>query len=139
MLTLLTLLTLILPTASTSMATLPACPQSPNCVSSQASDTDHYIQAFAITVEPERAWQTLINILKQQKRTKITQQTQDWLHAEATSLIFRFVDDLQFFWSTDRQTIHVYSASRTGYSDLGVNRKRIEKLRQLLREESAIK
>jgi len=54
----------------------------------------------------------------------------DYLHAEARSLLFRFVDDVEFLFDADKQVIHVRSASRTGYSDLGVNRRRVERIRR---------
>jgi len=53
-----------------------------------------------------------------------------YLHAETRSFLFRFVDDVEFMMDTDSRVIHVRSASRTGYSDLGVNRRRVERLRR---------
>ena len=61
-------------------------------------------------------------------RMKIVSQTENYLHAEATSLIFRFVDDVEFF--IDRGVIHFRSASRVGHSDLGANRARMKKIRK---------
>jgi uncharacterized protein (DUF1499 family) len=52
-----------------------------------------------------------------------------YLHAEVRSLVFRFVDDLEFLLQPDG-LIQVRSAARSGYSDLGVNRRRVERIRQ---------
>ena len=44
----------------------------------------------------------------------------------------RFVDDVEFYFpstTSDNITIHVRSASRIGESDFGVNRERIEQIR----------
>jgi uncharacterized protein (DUF1499 family) len=41
----------------------------------------------------------------------------------------RFVDDVEFLLVPAERVIHVRSASRVGYSDLGTNRKRVEALR----------
>jgi uncharacterized protein (DUF1499 family) len=60
-----------------------------------------------------------------------------YLHAEATSLIFRFVDDLECVLDRAANVIHVRSASRVGHGDMGVNRKRVERLRQLFAREFA--
>jgi len=38
--------------------------------------------------------------------------------------------DSRFLFSDEEKIIHVKSASRTGYSDLGANRKRVERLRR---------
>jgi uncharacterized protein (DUF1499 family) len=46
----------------------------------------------------------------------------------------RFVDDVEFLFDDTNKKIHVRSASRVGYSDMGVNRKRVEELRKLLNE-----
>ncbi|MGR9037464.1 MAG: DUF1499 domain-containing protein, partial [Gammaproteobacteria bacterium] len=70
---------------------LPLCPNSPNCVSSQAADADHSIPPFKIIGKPEEAWAALKKAIISQSRTVITEFTGDKLHAEATSLVFRFV------------------------------------------------
>ncbi|HOW77583.1 MAG TPA: DUF1499 domain-containing protein [Candidatus Competibacteraceae bacterium] len=51
-----------------------------------------------------------------------------YLHVEFRSAVFGFVDDMEFYFSPPG-TIQVRSASRTGYSDFGVNRERVETLR----------
>jgi len=52
-------------------------------------------------------------------------------HIEFRSRVFRFVDDVEFLFDAQTRLIHVRSASRVGRSDLGVNRKRVEKIRSL--------
>jgi uncharacterized protein (DUF1499 family) len=59
------------------------------------------------------------------------EETETYWHVEFRSLILRFVDDVEFLFDRDSQVIHVRSASRVGYSDLGVNRRRVEKIRNL--------
>jgi uncharacterized protein (DUF1499 family) len=61
----------------------------------------------------------------------------DYLHAEMRSLLFRFVDDIEFFLVADKGLIHVRSASRAGYSDFGVNRKRVERIRTAFNSQPA--
>jgi uncharacterized protein (DUF1499 family) len=117
---------------------LPACPSSPNCVSSQAADASHFIAAFKITGNIEEAWSALKIALLSQSRTVITNETSNTLHAQATSLVFRFVDDIDLIWDADAKVIHIRSASRTGYSDFGVNRKRVEMLRMQLQQAHVI-
>ncbi|MGJ0486838.1 MAG: DUF1499 domain-containing protein [Methylomicrobium sp.] len=118
--------------------TLPSCPSSPNCVSSQADDGDHFIAPFKIKGSPEDAFSALKNALTGQSRTVITAESENTLHAEATSLIFRFVDDVDAILDADAGLIHIRSASRVGYSDLGVNRRRLERLRSALRQAGVI-
>lgn len=117
---------------------LATCPSSPNCVSSQATDEGHFIAPFKITGNVEEAWAALKNALISQSRTVITSETGDTVHAEATSLVFRFVDDIDAVLDADAKLIHIRSASRTGYGDFGVNRKRVENLRSQLQQAHVI-
>jgi len=137
-----TILYIIVMTLSTatqaSAKQLPACPSSPNCVSSQATDADHAIAPFKIVGGVEEAWTALKKALISQSRTVITDETGSTLHAQATSLVFRFVDDIDAILDTDARLIHIRSASRTGYGDFGVNRKRVEMLRSQLQQAHAI-
>ena len=66
------------------------------------------------------------------KRCKIKVVEDNYIRAEFTSKVFRFVDDVEFYFpdTKSKETIiHVRSASRVGHSDFGVNRKRIEQIR----------
>ena len=55
----------------------------------------------------------------------ITREQPYYISATYTSSIFRFVDDVEIRDSQDG-LIHIRSASRVGYSDRGVNKKRVE-------------
>lgn len=124
---------------SASRKSLAACPESPNCVSSQAQDAGHFIAPFNIIGDTDKAWAALRNAMLGKGRMVITQETPNTIDAEATSLIFRFVDDITAILDADAQIIHIRSASRKGYSDFGVNRKRIEALRSQLQAAKVIK
>jgi len=119
---------------------LPPCLTSPNCVSSQAPliDKTHFIAPFEIKGNPKKAWEALKQAITEQSRMVITHETHDTLHAEATSLVFRFVDDINVVMDAQAELIHIRSASRTGHSDFGVNRRRIEGLRQKLQNAGVI-
>jgi len=110
---------------------LAPCPDSPNCVSSQSDDEHHYIKPFSFHDTPAQAMQRLGNAVLAEKRSTLVSEEGGYLHAEARSLIFRFVDDLEFLLAPAEGLIHVRSAARTGHSDFGVNRKRIERIRQV--------
>ena len=118
-------------TADKTAPSLAPCPNSPNCVSSQSpeSDQEHYIAPFRFSGDPAAAWQKLKTAVLAEKRVTIVKEQEDYLHAEMRSLLFRFVDDIEFSLDRDAGLIHVRSASRVGYSDFGVNRKRVEHIR----------
>ncbi len=111
---------------------LAPCPNKPNCVSSQAaaSDQQHYIEALTYHGEPERAHQQLERAIAGMKRSRIVRRDANYWRAEFTSALWRFVDDVEFLFDDNARRIDVRSASRVGYSDLGVNRKRIEEIRR---------
>ena len=110
---------------------LSPCGKSPNCVSSQTADPQHAVAPLEFTGDPARAFEQLESIVARLPRTQIVAQTGDYLHAECTTRVFRFVDDLEFLLDGPAGLIHVRSASRAGYSDLGVNRRRVETIRSL--------
>lgn len=118
-------------------APLPPCPASPNCVSSEATDSEHYVEPLRVAGDPIQAMQQLKHIVETLPRTRIVTATDAALHAECTSLIFRFVDDLDLRFDPRAGVMQVRSASRTGYSDLGVNRRRVEAIRRAFTSQPA--
>ncbi|MCS6294008.1 MAG: DUF1499 domain-containing protein [Nitrospira sp.] len=110
---------------------LPPCPSSPNCVSTQATDESHAIAPFRYRKSKAEAKESLKAIVQAIPRTRLVEEDESYLHYEFTSLLLRFVDDVEFLLDDETKTIHFRSASRTGYGDLGVNRKRMEEIRSL--------
>jgi len=108
---------------------LAPCPSSPNCVSSQSPDDAHRIAPLTYSGWAADAMKKLTSIVQTFPRTSVITVSNSYLHAEFTSAIFRFVDDLEFLVDDTAKVIHVRSASRLGTSDLGVNRKRVEQIR----------
>ncbi len=118
---------------------LAPCPSTPNCVSSDATDSAHAIAAFQLVAPPADGWRALRAALESLPRTKIITVTEDYLHAECSSAVFGFIDDLELHLRPAQNTIAVRSAARLGHGDFGVNRKRVEILRLLLRQQSVIR
>ena len=111
---------------------LAPCPKTPNCVNSQAVGEKHYIQPVRYAGTREDARARLLQILGSQRRAKILTARENYIRAEFTSALFRFVDDVEFYFPKEKSgetVIHIRSASRIGYSDLGANRRRIEWIR----------
>jgi len=106
---------------------LAPCRRTPNCVSSQAdpADPEHYIAPLkGNLLEVRKAVEAL-------PRTTIVSSTANYLYAEFRSKLLGFVDDVEFF--DDGSAIQVRSASRLGRRDFRVNRKRVERLREMIR------
>lgn len=112
---------------------IPSCPPTPNCVTSApTADDEHHILPLRYERSWETAWDRLRKLLKSQERVVIVEDANGLIRAEATSRVFRFVDDVEFRLDPAKHLIQVRSASRVGYSDFGVNRRRIESLREQL-------
>ena len=114
------------------------CPESPNCVCSDATDPARWIAPFSIKGDRRVAWQGLCDCVRALPRSRIVRQSDEDLHGEVRSRIFGFVDDLEFRLRVQEGVIALRSASRTGHWDLGVNRRRLERLRRTLRSRGLV-
>lgn len=108
---------------------LKPAPSTPNAVSSQATDEAHRIAPLSYRGTAEQAMKSLKALIERTPRASIVEARPDYLYVEFTSALLGFVDDVEFYFPPSAPIIDVRSASRIGYSDLGVNRKRIEALR----------
>ena len=111
---------------------LQPCPDTPNCVSSQATDEQHFIEPIMVAANPEETRDIILKTLDEFSRVKVIDAQAGYIHAEFTSMIFRFVDDIEFYFPASESgvvRVDIRSASRVGRSDLGVNRKRVEAIR----------
>lgn len=109
---------------------LAPCPKRPNCVCSEDQGQPFWIQPLLFKGEPEASWAKLRQAVLGMGG-RIEGEDGFYLWATFRSKLFRFVDDVQFRMDLSNQIIHVRSASRTGYSDFGVNRKRVEAIRSV--------
>ena len=105
---------------------------SPNAVNSQATGGYHQIAPLRYNGTSEPAMAALKSVIESTPRTSIVEERADYLYAEFTSKVIGYVDDVEFYFPSNERVIHARSASRLGYSDFGVNRKRIEDIRAKL-------
>ena len=108
---------------------LTPCPDSPNCVSTQTTDDGHSIPPIRYVGETAVAHQRLLSILQADAQFTIISQTPTYIHAEAQTAVWQFIDDVEFFFDEADSLIHFRSASRLGYGDGGTNRQRMEAIR----------
>lgn len=109
---------------------LAPCPETPNAVSSQAEDAGHAIAPLNFAGQsPDDIRSRLKAALAAMPRMKPIKEEGNYLHYEARTAFFRFVDDLELLIDPELGVVHVRSVSRLGVSDLGANRRRVEALR----------
>ena len=118
---------------------LAGCPGPSNCVSSEAQDVRHAVAPFRLAGDSTTGWQSMARIVASLPRSSIVKKTDTYLHAEFRSRVFRFIDDLELLLDPATGNVAIRSASRVGYSDLGVNRRRVKTLRQELMQAKVIK
>ncbi|MGE4093598.1 MAG: DUF1499 domain-containing protein [Candidatus Binatia bacterium] len=106
------------------------CPSTPNCVSSYMVDTRHYVAPLRYAGDLDTAKKRLIAAIRSLNRSRIVATEGLSIRAEFTSAFFGFIDDVEIFFDDTAKVIHVKSASRVGYFDFGVNRTRVERLRE---------
>ena len=103
-----------------------------NCVCSRSDAAPrHRIAPFALTGDPAAAFGRLKALLKGMERTKVVTATDDYLRATCRTRL-GFADDLECRLCPAEGVIHVRSHARLGGNDQGVNRQRVEALRQRL-------
>lgn len=107
---------------------LAGCHSSPNCVSTFAKLPSHKMEPIPFSSSPEEARACLRGIIGSLKRCQIVTETDNYIYAEFTSALLRFVDDVEFYFDEKEKLIQFRSASRVGYSDFGMNRKRMEEI-----------
>jgi uncharacterized protein (DUF1499 family) len=103
------------------------CPGTPNCVNSQSDNSQSKIAPL-----PPVSIAEIKKIVEAMERTKIIEETDNYLYAEFKSKLMGYVDDVEFYLDSSANVVQVRSASRLGKSDLGVNRQRIEEIRAKL-------
>ena len=108
------------------------CPKSPNCVSTLTNQADKHMPPIPCSIDPIRVAGLIKNLMSEVKRCELIEENSNYLHFLITSSFLRFKDDVEFYIDQENQLIHFRSASRVGYSDLGVNRKRMTQLSQLI-------
>ena len=112
--------------------TLSKCPNKPNCVcSEQKDDVKHYIDPIII---PQNITFDTLPILKNVIRDMggtIYAESENYIASSFSSSIFGFVDDFEIRIDSNQKLIHIRSASRVGYGDAGVNKKRTELFKKL--------
>lgn len=110
------------------------CPESPNCVCSEETGSQASVPPLVFDVDPSVAWQAAAAAVRA-AGGDVVWLGRAYLHATFTTALFRFKDDLELRMDTSRGAIHVRSASRVGYSDFGLNRRRVRRLRRLFEQQ----
>lgn len=106
------------------------CGSKPNCVCSCQSDDAHAIEPLSIgTTDPGDAFDRARRCVEALPRVALVEAAPGYARYECPTAVFRFTDDIELLLDEPAGVIHLRSASRVGYSDLGVNRRRAAEIR----------
>lgn len=113
------------------MSHLAPPPLSPNGVSSEAlpEDRAHHVPPLDFRGDLDSAVQRMREQVLNLPRTLLVDQRERYLHFTVASAMFGFIDDLELLFHRSGR-IDVRSAARIGWTDFGVNRRRVETLRR---------
>ena len=125
------------PATVTGLARLAACPPYPNCVCTLATDKLHAIAPIPYTDTLADAKARLEQVVAALPRMTVLESAPDYLHVMLRSRLFQFEDDVQFVLDDQAKLIHFRAAARLGQGDLGVNRRRMERIRQAFTQAAA--
>ena len=110
-----------------------------NSVSSQAALWPEHPQREAATIsalqlkgDGPATIARLAQIVEGMEGAKIVERRPDYLYAQFTSRLMRYVDDTEFWFDPAAGVVQLRSASRVGRKDFDVNRARIEAIRAKL-------
>ena len=119
------------PAEITPPARLAPCPAAPHCVGSLETDEGHRVPPLVLAQPAAQAWPAIVAAVRGNERTTVVQADSRYLHAEVISPWHFYTDDLELMLGEDGR-VDVRSASRIGYYDFKVNRKRVDALRAQL-------
>jgi len=116
---------------------LKPCPESPNCVSTQTQQKSKQMDPIPFTLDPKEVLKIIKSVVESLPNTHLENESLNYLHYTFISKIFRFTDDVEFLIDAEQKLIHFRSASRTGYSDMGVNKKRMTEIKKAIEQAMA--
>ena len=110
-----------------------------NSVTSQAALYPDHPQRSSSTIAPlalrgdgPATLAKIKAIVEAMPGARVVSSQPDYLYAQYTTQLMKYVDDVEFWFDPAAQVVQVRSASRVGKGDLGVNRKRVEAVRAAL-------
>lgn len=112
---------------------LSRCPDTPNCVNSEYPEqAEHYVSPLNLSTANNKQIMHLAQKNLLAMGAHISSTDNHYLHATFTSRLFKFIDDFELRLDVANQKLHIRSASRTGYSDFGVNKRRVKEFIELM-------
>ena len=101
-------------------------PTSPNCVSSQTDQTEKKVAALTFKGGLVETKTAMKKAMQAYGSIEIKEETDTYIYAVATTGKMKYHDDIELYFDEVNALIQYRSASRAGYSDMGLNRERYD-------------
>ncbi|NOQ80463.1 MAG: DUF1499 domain-containing protein [Gammaproteobacteria bacterium] len=112
------------------------CPDKPNCINTEYPEqTSHYLSPLDFPESKNEQIMTLAKTTLLEMGAEIITADNNYLAATFTSSLFKFTDDFELRLDNITHKLHIRSASRVGYSDFGVNKRRVELFLKLIKKQ----
>ncbi len=107
------------------------CTGGPHCVTTRTPDSNRKIKPISFENKNADFQSIAVSVINSMPRSHIVRGEKNYVYAEFTSAVLRFVDDFEVYWDSQTKLVDIRSSSRIGYDDLGINQKRTEKFQEL--------
>lgn len=110
---------------------LAAMPKSPNAVSTQTSDAAYYVEPLKMKVDITSTVTAIEKAIKGYGGGEILIEEDTYIYVVFETGKMHYKDDVEFYIDMEEAVVHYRSASRIGYSDMGLNKERYMALKAL--------
>lgn len=110
-------------------------PTKPNCVSTQTSQDDKKVEPLPFKSSLEASKDAIKKAFEAYGSIEIKEENRNYIYAVATTGTMKYHDDIEIYFDEAKQEVHYRSASRAGYSDMGLNRSRYDEIAKSYNEE----
>lgn len=105
-------------------------PKSPNCVSSYAIDQDKFVEPLPFNGDMEESKAKLFQAMKDYGTMEVITDEGNYVHIVFTTGTMKYHDDVELLFDVTMEKINYRSASRVGYSDMGLNKERYSEVKK---------
>lgn len=103
-------------------------PNKPNAISTQTDNKEFYVEPFPFKENLEKSKVAVLKAVEKYGDSEIVEKEANYIRVVFTTSKMRYHDDAEFYFDEEEKVVHFRSASRVGYSDMGLNKERYNKL-----------
>lgn len=119
------------PTLGVKAGQLQPISQKPNNVSSQTDVAEKKVAPLPFKETNEATLAAIKAAVNEYGGATLTEESSDYLYFVFSTSLMKYRDDVEFWLDTENKEVHFRSASRAGYSDMGLNKKRYDAIAEL--------